>query len=50
MNRSKRRGRKARQEAPPAAAAVWPGLPGGRYRPLTGEDEQQIHQAGLFHE
>ena len=44
---SRRRGRKARQEAPPPAAAVWPGLAGGRYRPLTAPDEQRIHHTIL---
>jgi trimethylamine:corrinoid methyltransferase-like protein len=43
----RRRGREARRAAPPAAAAVRPGLPGGRYRPLTAADEQKIHRAVL---
>ena len=43
----RRRGRKARQEAPPPAVAVRPGLVGGRFRPLTEADEQRIHQAVL---
>ena len=47
MTRSRRRGRKVRQETPPPAPAVWPGLPGGRYRPLTDSDELQIHGAIL---
>ncbi len=42
-----RRGRKARQENPPVASAVKPGLPGGRYRPLTQEDENQVHNTIL---
>jgi trimethylamine--corrinoid protein Co-methyltransferase len=42
-----RRGRKARQANPPVASAVKPGLPGGRYRPLTQAEEQQIHGAIL---
>jgi trimethylamine--corrinoid protein Co-methyltransferase len=42
-----RRGRKARQENPPVASAVRAGLPGGRYRPLTESDEQQIHRTIL---
>jgi trimethylamine--corrinoid protein Co-methyltransferase len=42
-----RRGRKARLENPPVASAVSPGLPGGRYRPLTEADEQQIHSTIL---
>jgi trimethylamine--corrinoid protein Co-methyltransferase len=42
-----RRGRKARQAAPPPAAAVKAGLPGGRYRPLSNEDEQKIHATVL---
>jgi len=43
----RRRGRKARQAAPPAASAVRAGLEGGRYRPLTSADEGKIHQAVL---
>jgi len=43
----RRRGRKARQAAPPPAAAVRPGLEGGRYRPLRAVDEQKIHEAVL---
>jgi trimethylamine--corrinoid protein Co-methyltransferase len=43
----RRRGRKARQAAPPAASAVRPGLEGGRYRPLATADEQKIHGAVL---
>jgi trimethylamine--corrinoid protein Co-methyltransferase len=42
-----RRGRKARQENPPVASAVKPGLAGGRYRPLTQQDEQRIHNTIL---
>ena len=44
---TKRRGRKARQAAPPAAPAVRAGMEGGRYRPLTASDEQKIHHAVL---
>lgn len=47
MTQNRRRGRKARQAAPPAPSAVWPGLPGGRYRPLTQSDEQQVHHTIL---
>jgi len=47
MTRPKRRGRRARQAAPPAASAVRPGLEGGRYRPLTKADEQRIHRTIL---
>ena len=42
-----RRGRKARQAAPPPASAVWPGMPGGRYRPFTRLQEQQVHSTIL---
>ena len=45
---AQRRGRKARQAAPPAVSAVRPGLEGGRFRPLTAGDEQKIH-AGVLH-
>jgi trimethylamine--corrinoid protein Co-methyltransferase len=47
MSRNKRRGRRARQAAPPTASAVRPGLEGGSYRPLTQPDEQQIHKTIL---
>ena len=47
MSSNRRRGRRARQAAPPAASAVRPGLEGGRYRPLTRPDEQQVHQTIL---
>ena len=42
-----RRGRKARQENPPLASAIKPGMRGGRYRPLTDYDIQQIHETVL---
>ncbi len=38
-----RRGRRSRREEP----AVGPGMPGGRYRPLTQSDEKQIHSTVL---
>jgi len=44
---ARRRGRKARQAAPPAASAVRAGMEGGRYRPLKASDEQKIHRAIL---
>ena len=44
---ARRRGRKARQAAPPEVAAIRAGLEGGRYRPLTAGDEQKIHRAIL---
>jgi trimethylamine--corrinoid protein Co-methyltransferase len=47
MEVSVRRGRQARQQNPPLASAVKPGLPGGRYRPLTESDETQIHHTIL---
>lgn len=47
MTGGKRRGRRARQAAPPAAAAVSAGLVGGRFRPLTSADEQNIHHTIL---
>ena len=47
MSPGRRRGRQARQAAPPAASAVRPGFEGGRYRPLTGTDEQNIHRTIL---
>ena len=47
MTRNRRGGRRARQAAPPPAPAVWPGLEGGRYRPLTAADEQQVHRTIL---
>ena len=42
-----RRGRKSRQKNPTMATAVGPGMPGGRYRPLTESDEKQVHQTIL---
>jgi len=42
-----RRGRKARQANPPKTSAVRAGMAGGRYRPLTRSDEQQIHRTIL---
>lgn len=38
-----RRGRRSRRDEP----AVGPGMPGGRYRPLTQSDEKQIHSTVL---
>ena len=45
-----RAGRIAERQAPPASAAerpVRPGLPGGRYAPLTESDMQQIYDTAL---
>lgn len=42
-----RRGRKARRANPPPTAAVRAGLEGGRYRPLTRIQEQQVHSTIL---
>ncbi len=42
-----RRGRKARQQNPPVASAVKPGMLSGRYRPLSQVDEAQIHSTVL---
>jgi trimethylamine--corrinoid protein Co-methyltransferase len=42
-----RKGRRGRQTQPAAARAVRPGMPGGRFRPLSGADEQQIHATVL---
>lgn len=42
-----RRGRKSRQQNPAIASAVKPGMLGGRYRPLTGSDEEKIHKTVL---
>jgi trimethylamine--corrinoid protein Co-methyltransferase len=42
-----RRGRKARHAAPPKQSAVEPGFTGGRYRPLTDPDIQNIHRTVL---
>ena len=47
MVKSMRRGRRTRQENPQKASAIGPGMPGGRYRPLTRSDEKQIHQTIL---
>ncbi len=47
-----RRGRRRRAEsmeveATPALTPVWPGMPGGRYRPLDDKDLPKFHQAIL---
>ena len=47
MTRNRRRGRRARQETPPPASAIRPGLVGGRYRPLSAADENQVHRTIL---
>ncbi len=44
----RRRGRKTRLAAPPAAAAVHAGLAGGRYRPLDQSDQRRINE-GVMH-
>ena len=28
----------------PQTASLWPGIPGGRYRPLAGDDMPKIHR------
>lgn len=50
--RSRRRGggreaRAAARTADTASPAIWPGIEGGRYRPLTDADMQKIHRAAL---
>ena len=42
-----RRGRRSRGQQATSTTSVKPGMPGGRYRPLTGSDEKQIHQTVL---
>lgn len=44
-----RRGRKghAAHASASTASAVWPGVNGGRYRPLSNPEEQQVHEAVL---
>ena len=42
-----RRGRKSRQENSATNSAIRPGMPGGRYRPLTESDEKKIHSTIL---
>ena len=42
-----RRGRRSRGQRATSTTSVKPGMPGGRYRPLTGSDEKQIHQTVL---
>ena len=48
-DRPVRRGRAARSSAIANAAptAVWPGLPGGTYRPLAVSDIERIHRTAL---
>lgn len=47
--RGGRSARRASRAAPPAAAdrPVWPGLEGGRFRPLDDGDAQRIHETAL---
>ena len=53
MVRSRRKGGRAARIAsheaptPDEEKAVWPGMSGGRYKPLTDNDVQQIHNAVL---
>ena len=52
MQRPQRRGRAARHreqavEPPPDARPVWPGVEGGRYRPLTDRQVARIHETAL---
>jgi len=42
-----RAARQAARAAGPAHRAVWPGMSGGRYRPLTDADMQRIHTTAL---
>jgi len=42
-----RRGRKARLERPPEQSAVAPGLTGGKFKPLTDSEIQNIHHTML---
>lgn len=51
-----RRGRRARQDGgsagpesahPDLSPAVWPGVAGGRFRPLAPAEETQVHEAAL---
>lgn len=44
-----RRGRRSTIESNKAVdpQAVWPGLAGGRYRPLSDEEERRVHEAAL---
>jgi trimethylamine--corrinoid protein Co-methyltransferase len=42
-----RRGRKARIDAPPEQSAVAPGFSGGKYKPLTESEIQNVHHTVL---
>ncbi|MDX1576808.1 MAG: trimethylamine methyltransferase family protein, partial [Kiloniellales bacterium] len=51
-HKAQRRGRSARHreqaaEPPPGARPVWPGVEGGRYRPLTEREVTRIHETAL---
>ncbi len=49
-SRRKGGGRKARMKKRAGGAgvqAIWPGMPGGRYKPLTDSDMDKIHYAAL---
>ena len=42
-----REARLAKRKAASGPAAVWPGLAGGKYQPLSDSDLQKIHHAAL---
>ena len=42
-----REARLAKRKAASGPAAVWPGLAGGKYQPLSDSDMQKIHHAAL---
>ena len=45
--RAGREGRMAARKAATASEAIWPGIAGGRYRPLSDADMDKVHAAAL---
>ena len=45
--RAGREGRMAARKAATASEAIWPGMAGGRYRPLSDADLDKVHAAAL---
>ncbi|MEX3008185.1 trimethylamine methyltransferase family protein [Hoeflea sp. TYP-13] len=43
-----REGRLEARRASTASKAIWPGIPGGRYQPMTHADMDKVHDASLF--
>lgn len=42
-----RNARRTKRQAQTTSQAIWPGIPGGSYKPLSEHDMEQVHQAAL---